>query len=126
MSDPISIVKQLNKAFETKNVQAYKSLLHPRYTFSGPCMKAAGPDEAAAMLNECPMKGHTENLKIVASGNDVVQIFDWVVSEPFQATIRMANYLTLQDGKVLREEIVFDTAKFPAEFVESMKAQATA
>jgi hypothetical protein len=124
MSDPISIVKQLSKAFETKNVEAYRALLHPKYTFSGPCMQFSNPDEAVAMLGECPMKARSENAQFIASGDQVVSIFDWVVSEPFQATIRMAEHTTIKDGKILRSELFYDSAKFPAEFMEAMKAQA--
>ena len=124
MSDPISIVKQLSKAFETKNAQAYRALLHPKYTFSGPCMQLSSPDEAVAMLSECPMKARTENAQFIASGDQVVQIFDWVVTEPFQGTLRMAEHITIKDGKILRSELFYDSAKFPAEILEAMKASA--
>jgi hypothetical protein len=124
MSDSIQIVKQLTKAFETKNAPAFRALLHSNYTFHGPCMKFGSPDEAAEFLKQCPFKARSENTHYIASGNEVVQTFDWVISEPFEATIRMAEHLTLKDDKILRAELFYDTSKMPSEAMEGMKAQA--
>ena len=50
--------------------------------------------------------------------------FDWVVEEPFRGTIRMCDVITLRDGKVISEELFYDSAKFPKEILEGMKANA--
>ncbi len=124
MSDPINLVKQLNKAFETKDAQAFRALLHPQYTFKGPLMQMASPEEAAEFLKSCPFKANSENVQFIAAGDHVVQTFDWIVKEPFQGTIRMCECITIKDGKIFAGELFYDSAKFPKEVLESMKANA--
>jgi hypothetical protein len=56
------------------------------------------------------------------AGDTVTHTFDWVVNEPFKGTIRMCNVIRLKDGKVFREELFYDSAKFPKEVLEGLKA----
>ena len=124
MSQAIEIVKKLNKAFETKDKVAFRSILHPKYTFRGSLMAMNSPEEAVEFLGNCPFKAKSENIQFHVAGDTVVQTFDWVVKEPFQGTIRMCDVITLKDGKVFSEELFYDSAKFPKEILESMKANA--
>ncbi len=124
MSQAIEIVKKLNKAFETKDKAAFRSLLHPKYTFRGSLMAMSSPEEAVEFLGNCPFKAKSENVQFYVAGDMVVQTFDWVVKEPFQGIIRMCDVIALKDGKVFSEELFYDSAKFPKEVLEAMKANA--
>ncbi len=124
MPDAIDIVKRLANAFETKDQAAFRSLLHPKYTFKGPLMALQSRDEAVEFLANCPFKAKSENVQLFVAGNTVTQLFDWVVKEPFQGRIRMCDVITLKDGQVFSEELFYDSAKFPKEVLESLKAHA--
>lgn len=124
MPDAVDIVKKLNTAFETKDQAALRSLLHPKYTFKGSLMALGSRDEAVEFLANCPFKAKSENVQLFVAGNTVTQLFDWVVKEPFQGTIRMCDVITLTDGQVLSEELFYDSAKFPKEVLEGLKATA--
>lgn len=124
MSQAIEMIKKLNQAFETKDKAVFGSLLHPKYTFRGPLMAMNSPEEAVEFLGNCPFKAKSENVQFHAAGDTVVQIFDWVVSEPFKGTIRMCDIITFKDGKIFAEELFYDSSKFPKEILESMKTNA--
>lgn len=124
MSQAIETVKKLNQAFETKDKTALRSLLHPKYTFRGSVMSLASPEEAAEFLGQCPFKGKSKNIYFYEAGDTVIETFDWVVEEPFQGTIRMCDVIKLKDGKAIAEELFYDSAKFPKEVLESLKASA--
>ncbi len=124
MSQSIEIVKKLIKAFEIKDQATFASLLHPRYTFKGAMMQMNNPKEAVEFMAQCPFKAKHQNAQFHEAGDTVIQIFDWVVEEPFKGTIHMCSVITLKDGKVFSEELFYDSAKFPKEVLEGMKANA--
>lgn len=124
MSQKIETVKKLHRAYETKDVQTFRALLHDQYTFHGPMMEVNGADEAAQTFTNCPFQGSNENVRFYEAGDHVIHTFDWVVREPFQASIRMCSVITFKDGRVFAEELFYDSAQFPQEVLESMKATA--
>ena len=124
MTQAIEIVKRLNRAFETKDQATFASLLHPNYKFRGSLMQLNSPKEAVEFLAQCPFKSKSQNVRFYEAGDTVTQTFDWVVEEPFKGTIRMCDVITLKDGKVISEELFYDSAKFPKEVLEGMKANA--
>ena len=87
-------------------------------------MQMNSPKEAVEFLAQCPFKSKNQNVRFYEVGDTVVQTFDWVVEEPFKGTIRMCDVITLKDGKVISEELFYDSAKFPKEILEGMKANA--
>jgi hypothetical protein len=66
------------------------------------------------------VKAKHENAIYAELGNKVIQIFDWIVTEPFQNTFRMCSIVTIKDNKILKEELIYDSSKFPKEFLEQM------
>ena len=125
MSQAIETVKKLNLAFETKDQATFASLLHPRYTFRGSLMQMNSPKEAVEFLAQCPFKAKSHNVRFYEAGDTVIQTFDWDVQEPFKGTIRMCDVITLKDGKIISEELFYDSAKFPKEILEGLKANAS-
>ncbi len=121
MTNNIDIVKRVNKAFETKDIEAAKALLHPKYTFKGPMMEANSPQELLEFMKMCPFSCQSENVSFVSEGNKVVQTFDWVSSAPVKFRMRMCDVMTIEDGKIRSEEMFYDTAKFPKEAAELMQ-----
>ena len=124
MTQAIEIVKKLNQAFETKDQATFASLLHPSYKFRGSLMQMNSPKEAVEFLAHCPFKSKSQNVRFYEAGDTVIQTFDWVVEEPFKGTIRMCDVIILKDGKIISEELFYDSAKFPKEILEGLKANA--
>jgi hypothetical protein len=60
---------------------------------------------------ECEFKNHL--LQMAESGNTVACLFDSVFTKPFQATIRMSEWLTVDSGKITSAVLVYDTGKMP-------------
>jgi ketosteroid isomerase-like protein len=121
MTNNIDTVKQMNKAFETKNVEAARALLHPNYSFKGPMMEMHGAEDVLQMMQSCPFSCVNENVSFVAQGDKVVQTLDWVSSAPVKFRLRMCSIVTVENGKVRSEELFYDSAKFPPEAVELMQ-----
>jgi hypothetical protein len=120
MTPIVDIVKQYEAAWDNKNEAAYKALLHPSYMFKGPVM-SYGPEEAVTMMKMCPMKAHYANCVFMTEGNRVAHMFDWVIEAPFQKTMRMAAFYMVENNQIRSHELFYDTAAFPAEFMEQMK-----
>ena len=111
--EPLQVAKALSEAFETKDLNKVRSLLHPEYTFKSPSMNFQSPEEAIRALKLFPFKAKNENARYTVQENQVVQIFDWVVREPFPMSVRMCDSLTIKDGKVICEELFYDASRLP-------------
>ncbi len=122
MTDTIELVKSYNDAFQSKDIDTARNLIHPAFTFKGPMMEMDSPDEYFALMSKCPVACSHQNVNFVASGDKVVTTFDWVVTSPVEANLRMCEVLTIKDNKILKSELFYDTAKFPQEIVDIMQA----
>jgi nucleoid-associated protein YejK len=61
MSNIVSIIQQLDRAFEAKDQKAYGALLHEDYKFQGALMAMNSKAEAVEFLVKCPFKAKVEN-----------------------------------------------------------------
>ncbi len=113
MNQALDIVKSYHKAFENKNWEKARSLLHDSFTFDGPMMQIGNADEFMSKMTECEFTAKHKEITSVTNGDQIVMIFDWIVEKPFQDTIRMCEHFKIQDGKILASNLFFDTAKFP-------------
>lgn len=120
MTNGIDIVKRMDQAFKEKDKETFRSLLHEDYKFRGPMMGFDNAEQATAFVEDCPFEFHNENESYVAENGSIARTFDWVVTAPFQATIRMSEHLSVVDGKVKSAELFYDTAKFPQEATAAM------
>jgi len=118
MTNNIDIVKRMNKAAETKDVEAIKSLLHPQYRMKDPMMEINGAQEFLEFMKDCPFTCRIENASFVAEGNKVVQTLDAVMTSPVSYRLRMCSIVTIEDGKFRSEEVFYDTAQIPKEAKE--------
>ena len=55
----------------------------------------------------------TRILHIAEAGNTVGVLMDCVMTKPAQMTLRMSEWLTVENGKLVSSNLVFDTAKMP-------------
>lgn len=124
MTTKEDIVRELSTAWFAKNKEPFRKYLHEDFQYLDPLFEVNGKESSIASMDECPFEGKMENVKLVAQGDRVVNIFDWVVTAPFQATIPCVEIVTFDGDKVKSSRSYYDTALYPAEFVEEMKQQA--
>jgi len=115
MSKNIELIKKYNEGFANKDMQAVRALLNDDFTFNGPMMQFNSPDEMIAGLQNCPFEASHALKHIIEQDNHVVQIFDWVVTAPFEASIEMCEHLQIKDNTIIAGNLYFDTAKMPAD-----------
>ncbi len=113
MSKSTELIQQYNENFQSKDIDKVRTLLHDEFTFTGPMMQFGNPDEFANAMREWGFDCRNENVQFVSEGNNVVQIFDWIVTAPFQVTISMCECFEIKDDKILSSKLFFDTAKMP-------------
>ena len=124
MTTKEDIVRELSTAWFAKNKEPFRKYLHESFQYKDPLFEVNGKENSIASMDDCPFEGKVENVELVAQGDRVVNIFDWVVTAPFQATIPCVEILTFEGDKVKSSRSYYDTALYPAEFVEEMKQQA--
>lgn len=112
----LDLVKKAYAAWEKKDIEALKPLLHKDYKATMPGgMEIVGIEGAQKCLEFCPFDGHSENETYIVDGNRVVRIWDFVATSPVQFRARMAELNIVEDGKVIFNEAFFDSAAFPKE-----------
>ena len=120
MTSNTEIVKKMMKAWENKDGDIVRSLLHDDYQGSCPMMGTIDADQCVEFIKDCPYGGKSINHEIIAEGDKVAQSFDWVITSPFQATVPMVEIMEFKNGKVKTSKMYFDTALFPAEDTEQV------
>lgn len=121
MSALTEIVQKINAAWDSKDEATMREYLHEDYRFRGPMMEINNVDECIEFMKSCPFEGGSENVEMITEGNRVVQVMDWVVTTPFQATISIVEIIDFEGEKVKNSRMFFDTAAFPAEFIAQME-----
>lgn len=124
MTDTVALAKKYYQAFAAKDKTTIRALLAKNFHFKGPMMETTGVEEMVGCMDSCPMVGGPQNMTFVAEGNRVVQIFDWVVTAPFSASIPMCEILEIENGQVKSSRLFYDTASFPKEAQELMQQMA--
>jgi ketosteroid isomerase-like protein len=122
MTDLKNTLEKITAAWEAKDEAAMREFLHDDYHFKGPMMELNGPDECIDCMKNFPFEGTNENIEMITEGNKVVQVWDWVITQPFQERIPMVEVLEFEDGKIIKGRMFFDTNLFPAAIFEQMIA----
>jgi hypothetical protein len=110
---PIEIARSYYAAFDTHDFASARALMSDGFRFEGPMMSAKSPEELFEGMKafQCDFKNRM--LQIVESGSTVACLFDSVFTKPFQATVRMSEWLTIEGGKITSAVLVYDTGKMP-------------
>lgn len=124
MTTKQDIAKELVEAWVTKNIEVIRKHLHADFHMKGPMMEINSMEECVASMDGCPFESTCQNSEMIEQGDNVVHVFDWVVTAPFQATIPTVEVMGFVGEKVKTSRLYYDTAILPAEFIEQMKQQA--
>lgn len=110
---PIDIAKSYYAAFDAHDLAKVRALMTDDFRFEGPIMTANSPEELFDGMKtfQCEFKNHLKHM--AETRNTVATLFDCVFSKPFQATIRMSEWLTIEEGKIRSAVLVYDTSKMP-------------
>lgn len=120
----LELVKKAYKAWESKDIDALREILHKDYKAKLPDgMEIIGIEGAKECLAHCPFDSHSENETYITEGDRVVRIWDMVTKSPKEFRLRMAELTVVKDGKVLFNEAFFDQSGFPEEVKEAFKEQ---
>lgn len=113
MPSNLEIVKRLVAACEAKDMQAVRALVAENYTLKDPMMSLTGPDALIEMLESCPFDGSITHAEYLEAGDRVVMMADCTMTKPERFTWRMCDVLTVKNGKVVSEEMFYDSAQLP-------------
>jgi len=117
MNNNVEAAKKMAEAWEIKDEELMRSFLHEDYLCVSPGEDMNG-DQLVDFMKNCPFEGKCENHELIAEGDKVVGIFDWVVTAPFQATIPMVEIMEFENGKLRKSRMFYDRSLFPAEFAD--------
>ncbi|MEZ0262794.1 MAG: nuclear transport factor 2 family protein [Alphaproteobacteria bacterium] len=118
MGENIEIAEKVFEACQKKDFDALKELVDEDYTLTDPMMELHGVDELIEMIKACPGGGGFENMTRIADGETVVSLFDGTM--PGQKPMRMCSVMTIKDGKLIAEEMIYDTAQVPQKMKDAI------
>lgn len=120
MTDPRTTAKNYLAAWQSHDLGAIEALLHVDVEFIGPMSNWKGRDAVMASFKPLlPTLLHLEQRRLLADGDGAVAIYDFVCVPPI-GSIRMADTLTIEDGRIRQIEMFFD----PRPLVEAALAPA--
>jgi ketosteroid isomerase-like protein len=115
MADATEIVGRYKQAFGSGDVQAARLLLADDFHFKGPFEEFDNPDDYLQSLAKlAPIVKGVNVKKILADGDDVVTIYDLETSTV--GTSPIAEWATVEDGKIAELRAYFDARPFAAMF----------
>ena len=115
-STAAEIVERYNQAFARGDVATARSLLADDLHFTGPFEEFHNPDDYLASLARlAPIVTGTDVHKVLASGDDVVTIYDLHTSTP-AGTSPIAEWATVRNGKIAEIRVFFDARPFASMF----------
>lgn len=110
----LDLVKKAYKAWESKDIEALRAILHKDYRGKLPGgMEIIGIEGAKECLDACPFNTRSEHEEYITEGDRIVRIWDMVADGPDGFRVRMAELNVVKDGKVILNEAFFDSKAFP-------------
>ena len=118
------IVNALTEAWVNVDEAAFRKYLHKDFDFVGPMMETHGLDAMLDAIKSCPFEDSCEKKDLIIQGDKAVNVFDWVVTAPFVATIPCVEVINFEGDQVRSSKLFFDTALLPQEVKEQMQQMA--
>jgi len=107
------IVKRFSKAFFEKNLEIVKELVAENYRFKGPMMEMNSGEELIGFIETMPMEATEISSTYIEQGNQVIKICNFDFTTPPIGPQDMCEIFTIEDGKILKSQLFYDTAPFP-------------
>lgn len=110
---PTDVVNRYTEAFDAGDMRTVQSLLADDFRFEGPLMTASSRQEFFEQLAQFEMTARTVVRRQIANGSTVARLFDFELTAPAQITIPMAEWLEVEDGKIVASRLFYDPTRFP-------------
>lgn len=110
---PIDVVNRYTEAFDSGDLATVESLLDEDFQFQGPLMTATSRKEFFEQLSQFDMTAKTVVHRQIANGSSVARLFDFEMTAPARTTIPMAEWLQVEDGRIVSAKLFYDPALFP-------------
>ncbi|WP_161606404.1 nuclear transport factor 2 family protein [Microlunatus speluncae] len=110
---PIDVAVRFIEAFGRRDLTALADCLADDIVFESPRMQLTGRDQVLAAIGE--FTGVVDSVKITGSYGDArsaVVVYE-IRTGPF-GTIRAADHVSVRDGKITTDTLIFDTAALKA------------
>jgi len=112
----MQIDEQYLRAFCSGDFDSAKVLVAEDFSFEGPTRKVPGRD--AFFEGAAPLQPFLRGLRLLrrwADGDESCWIYDLDIETPVASgAVTIADWVTVRDGVVVAERILFDTAAFAA------------
>ncbi len=116
----LDIVNNYFDSLSNKQGEGITDMVTEDVTFTGPFFKANGKDEFITGIQKwIQLKKSYAMKKQLVSDNDTCSLYEVTVTSPtgVTLTIRMTDWITIRDGKIVGEQVFFD----PTEWVKAMR-----
>lgn len=107
------ILKSFYAAMERHDWPAKRAMLHDDFRFHGPLMQVEGADQFIEGIKQFNCQAAFRDVQMIEQGDTVMSFFTFEFSQPFTGTFRMAERVTLRDGKLQSSELIYDARAFP-------------
>lgn len=125
MTKPLEISRRFFDLTDVKGrkvpdvLPSIRDLLTEDFAFTGPLMKTEGRDQYIGLLGQF-LQAHLGYRfhQQFASGDEVCSIYDMDVRSPKgeSVTLAIADWLTIRDGRICRQQLYYDPRGFAAAF----------
>lgn len=101
-------------AFASRDIKKMRSFLSDTsFTFKGPLQEFDSADDfAAALVSLAPMIQGVNVKQVIADGDDVCMFYDFVTNMPAAGTTRIAEWLHIENDKIIFINLYFDPRLF--------------
>lgn len=107
------ILKSFYSAMERHDWPAKRAMLHDDFRFHGPLMQSDGADQFIEGVKQFNCEVTFKDVQTIEQGDTVMSFFTFAIAQPFSGSFRMAERVTVRDGKLQSSELIFDARAFP-------------
>lgn len=115
-SSAVAVARNYLEAFGRKDFETCRKLLDNReFAFVGPMERHSTAESLIASMKKMePMIGSVKIRKVIGDGTDVCAVYDFFAPASGDPH-RIAELLTVRNGKIVRDELFFDASAFRGE-----------
>ncbi len=117
--NPLDVVNKYFNTISKTDGADLPEMVHENVTFSGPFFQANGAQEfITGMQRWIQVKKNYRVIKQFVEGNDVFSVHAVDITTPNGGTVTldMAEWIEVQDGKIVKERVFFDPREYAKAF----------
>src|SRR5688572_19935156 len=100
-------LKKFYAAMEQHDWETKRGMLHDDFQFRGPLMQVEGADQFIQAIKQFGCEVKFADVEMLEKGSTVMSFFTFQISQPFEGAFRMAERVTIEDGKLRASELIF-------------------